>query len=116
MNSSSTGAPSGELDISPGLTHDELWFLQTGNNLVIDVMGTQDSITIANWFGNPSNALNDVATSDNFQIDSGVSQLVQAMATFQANNPGFDPTSSANTIVPNDPSLQSALAAAWHSR
>jgi hypothetical protein len=35
------------------------------------------------------------------------------MASFSASNPGFDPT--AVSQAPNDPTLQAALAAAWHS-
>jgi hypothetical protein len=34
------------------------------------------------------------------------------MATYSANNSGFDPT--VNAQAPSDTTLQSALAAAWH--
>ncbi|WP_283812702.1 hypothetical protein [Bradyrhizobium tropiciagri] len=44
-----------------------------------------------------------------------MSQLVQAMATYAANNPGFDPTSSSIHTVPNDAGLQSTMSAAWHA-
>jgi hypothetical protein len=44
-----------------------------------------------------------------------VTQLVQAMATYSASNPGFNPTSPSISAVPNDTGLQSALSAAWHS-
>lgn len=47
--------------------------------------------------------------------DGQVSQLVQAMATYAANNPGFDPTSSSIHTVPNDAGLQSTMSAAWHA-
>ena len=46
---------------------------------------------------------------------SQLSQLVQAMATYSTANPEFDPTSSGNTSVPSDPTLQTAMAAAWHA-
>jgi len=36
-----------------------------------------------------------------------------AMAAYQANNPGFNPATA--TSMPTDPTLRSALAAAWHS-
>jgi hypothetical protein len=35
------------------------------------------------------------------------------MATYQTNNPGFDPTQTAT--APNDTALQTAIAAAWHA-
>jgi len=105
---------SNELTFAPGISTDQLWFVQSGNDLRIDVMGTQNEVTISNWFGSVGNNLSEIATSDGSEIDSQVSQLVQAMATFQTNNPGFDPTASSNGVVPNDPTLQAALAAAWH--
>jgi hypothetical protein len=48
------------------------------------------------------------------KLDSQVAQLVSAMATFSAAHSGFDPTAP-GAVMPNDPTLQSALAAAWHS-
>ncbi|EJN08763.1 Ca2+-binding protein, RTX toxin [Bradyrhizobium sp. YR681] len=48
-------------------------------------------------------------------IDGQISQLVQAMATYSANNTGFDPTSSGIQTVPNGTALQTAVAAAWHA-
>jgi hypothetical protein len=44
---------------------------------------------------------------------SAVAQLVQAMATYSAGNPGFDPTSVAQ--APNDAGLQTTIAASWHA-
>jgi hypothetical protein len=35
------------------------------------------------------------------------------MATFSSNNPGFDPTSSADPVI-NDPTLLAAVNSAWH--
>ncbi len=34
------------------------------------------------------------------QVDSQISQLVEAMAIYSANNPGFDPTASGTNTVP----------------
>jgi hypothetical protein len=49
------------------------------------------------------------------KLDSQVSQLVQAMAIYSANNPGFDPASPSISSLPSDASLQNAVAATWHS-
>jgi hypothetical protein len=35
------------------------------------------------------------------------------MAAYSTAHPGFDPTTA--TQVPNDPNLQAAVAAAWHT-
>jgi hypothetical protein len=114
-NASSSGAASGQLNITDGFTHNELWFAQSGNDLVVDMMGTSQTVTISNWFGSASNSLAEISAGDGYMIDSGVAQLVQAMATYVEDHPGFDPAASGNTQVPNDPALQSALAASWRS-
>jgi hypothetical protein len=49
-------------------------------------------------------------SSPKWSKDGG--KLNQAMATFQANNPGFNPTVSAQ--APDDPTVQAAIAANWH--
>jgi Ca2+-binding RTX toxin-like protein len=57
----------------------------------------------------------DRGSAGGLKIDSEVSQLVQAMATYSANNTGFDPTSSSIHTLPNDTTLQNAVGAAWHA-
>jgi hypothetical protein len=51
-------------------------------------------------------------TADGMKLDSQIAQLVSAMATYSANNSGFDPTQASQ--APNDPTLQNAITAAWH--
>jgi uncharacterized repeat protein (TIGR03803 family) len=109
----STGTAN-DLDFTGGLTDQNLWFLQSGNNLVVDILGTSTSVTANNWFSGGANQLQEIMAGS-LKIDSQVSQLVQAMATYSANNTGFSPTSASQTVAPNDTSLQSAIAAAWHS-
>jgi hypothetical protein len=103
-----------ELDFTGGLTDQNLWFLQSGNDLKIDILGTNTSVTAVGWFSSSANQFQEI-TAGGLNIDSQVSQLVQAMATYSANNPGFDPTSASHSAVPNDTGLQNSLAAAWHS-
>jgi hypothetical protein len=47
-------------------------------------------------------------------LDTGLNQLVQAMATYQSKNPSFNPMSPSNTQLPTDSTLQAAVSAAWH--
>jgi uncharacterized repeat protein (TIGR03803 family) len=103
-----------DLDFTGGLTDQNLWFLQSGNNLQIDILGTNTSVTVNNWFSSSSpDQLQEIAAGG-LKIDNQLSQLVQAMASYASNNPGFDPASS-GTSMPTDSSLQSTIAAAWHS-
>jgi hypothetical protein len=110
--STNTG-PTGELDLGANIASNQIWFEQKGNNLQIDILGTQDRMTVAGWYSNAYSQLQEIRTPDGYMIDSQLTQLVQAMATFGANNPGFNPVTA--TQMPNDPTLQSTLAAAWHS-
>ena len=80
---------------------------------MVDVLGTTEQVTVAGWFaGNARAQVQSFDTADGAKIDSGVAQLVSAMATYSAANPGFNPTTA--TQMPNDATLQGAVAAAWH--
>jgi hypothetical protein len=103
-----------ELDFTGGITDENLWFINSGNNLKIDLLGTNTSVTVDGWFSSSSNQLQEI-TAGGLKIDSQISQLVQAMATYSANNSGFNPTSPSIAAVPSDTGLQNSLAAAWHS-
>jgi hypothetical protein len=96
------------------ITDDELWFVHSGNDLKIDLMGTNTQVTVANWFGSGNHPLQEI-TAGGLKLDGQISQLVQAMATYSAGNPGFDATASGVHTLPNDTGIQTAMAAAWHS-
>jgi hypothetical protein len=71
------------------------------------------TVAAGNWFGsNPAASLAEITAGNGLRLDSSVLQLVQAMATYSANNPGFDPATV--TQAPTDSSLQTAIAGAWH--
>jgi cadherin-like protein/cadherin domain-containing protein/hemolysin type calcium-binding protein len=108
---------SGELDFGANISSNQLWFQHSGtngNDLSIEVMGTQDKITVAGWFSNPGSQLQEI-TAGGMKIDAGVSQLVQAMANYSGSHAGFDPTATAQQ--PADPGLQAAMASpnGWHA-
>jgi hypothetical protein len=107
-------ASHGELDFSTSVTNQNLWLVDDNNNLVVEVIGTHERATINGWFGsNPSARLSEIAASDGLKLDSQVAQLATAMATYFAGHTGFDPT-AAGAVMPSDPTLQGAIAAAWH--
>jgi hypothetical protein len=80
-----------ELDFVGGITSENLWFQQSGNDLKIDLLGTTTQVDVSGWFSNSSNQLQEISAAG-LKIDSQISQLVQAMATYSANHTGFDPT------------------------
>ena len=111
--SSSNASATNQLNFGSSISDEQLWFLQSGNNLQIDVLGTSSQVTINNWFGSTGNQLQEI-TAGGLKIDSQVSQLVQAMATYSANNPGFNPEATGQQMS-NNSTLQTAIGASWHS-
>ncbi|KZD23821.1 hypothetical protein A4A58_26135 [Tardiphaga robiniae] len=107
--------PSGTLRLSEDLAPEHLWFKQSGQDLLIEIMGSDDDVTVAGWFASPTNALGQIATAGGWTIDGQISQLVQAMATYSTSHAGFD-THTSGSQAPTDPALQVAIAAAWHQQ
>jgi hypothetical protein len=88
--------------------------VESNGSLVIEVIGTKEMAIVEGWFGaNPSAQLGEIAAGG-LKLDSQVDQLLSAIASFSAAHPGFDPTAP-GAAMPNDPTPQCALAAAWHS-
>ena len=100
-----------ELDFGASTSVQSLWFEQHGNDLQIDVLGTSSQVTIANWYEATAHQLQEI-TADGYQLDSEISGLVSAMATYAANNPAFDPASASQ--LPSDAALQAEIQSAWH--
>jgi len=103
-----------DLDFTGAITDQNLWFIQADDDLKIDIVGTNTSVTVNDWFSSSSNQFREI-TAGGLKIDSQVSQLVQAMSIYSANNPSFDPTSSGIHTIPNDAAVQTTLALAWHA-
>ena len=98
INLSSATGSQNEIDFTGSITDQNLWFQQSGNNLQIDLLGTNTTATVDNWFSGSSSQLQEI-TAGGVKIDSQISQLVQAMATYSAKQcPGFDPASSSSTV------------------
>ncbi|WP_044592760.1 hypothetical protein [Bradyrhizobium sp. LTSPM299] len=111
--SSATGSVN-ELDFTGSITDENLWFVQSGNDLKIDLMGTTTSVTVSDWFTGGAGQIQEI-TAGGLKIDSQISQLVQAMANYAASNSGFDPASASMSSVPNDTALQATVGVAWHA-
>jgi hypothetical protein len=102
--------PAGQFQLGAGVDQTDLWLLRSQNDLVLDVLGTQDSLTVTGWFGtNASAKLADVIGGDGARIDTAIAQLTAAMAAYQSSNPP-----ATMSAIPTDTTLQSALAAAWY--
>ena len=112
-NASSFGpAASGEVAFSKA-DADQLWFVQSGANLLVDVLGTKEQVTVQDWFSNPAAQVTEFVSADNLKLDTMLNTLVQAMATYSAGHGVFNPQ-AAGAGMPADNALQVAIASAWH--
>ncbi|USG63263.1 putative Ig domain-containing protein [Sneathiella marina] len=105
IDTSADGA-SDTLVLDTGIDHDQLWFEQTGDDLLISVIGTSDQITVENWYASADNKIENIETGDGKVADfSGVEALVSAMASFSPpggaatdlSDPAYDPLDSVLT-------------------
>ncbi|HLH89784.1 MAG TPA: calcium-binding protein, partial [Xanthobacteraceae bacterium] len=100
------------VQLGTGISSGLLWFAQQGNDLQVDEIGTSDQLTIKSWNAGGNGQTLSFGTADGAKLDNSLAQLISAMATYSSSNPGFNPATA--TQMPNDPTLQSAIASSWH--
>jgi hypothetical protein len=114
INNGGGTAANGALDFGPGITEQDLWFSQTGNNLDINMLGSKNQIALDNWFGgNKAAQLSEIISYDGLEIDTGLNKLIAAMAAFETGDSGFNPETA--QLMPTNTALDAAIATAWHS-
>lgn len=87
--------------------------MQSGQDLVVDVLGTNDKVTVQGGFGSSGAQLSAIKLADGTTIDAGISNLVSAMAAYCSSHSGFNPTAP-STVMPTDTTSQNSIAANWH--
>jgi hypothetical protein len=97
----------------------QLWFQQSGLNLVINVLGTSGSVDIKKWFADDAahtEQVTKIATSDSYLNTADVQGLVQAMASFSARHGAFDPSLTSVTSITNTSfgTLAATTTSEWH--
>ncbi len=91
-----------------GVNFEELWLSRNGDHLQIDVAGTDNQVTISNWYGGSDYQLNHIEVGASVLLNNQVDQLVSAMAA-------YDVPVGAGSVIPQDTkdSLQVVLAESW---
>ncbi len=92
-----------------GIATDQVWFQQSGNNLVVTVIGTADRFTIDSWYsGNQFRVEQFQTAGGQTLLDSQVQNLVDAMAA-------FSPPAMGETTLPQNyaDALNPVIAANW---
>ena len=111
-NAAGTDTAAGQLDFGRGIQEQNLWLTQNGNNLILNVLGTSDAVTLANWFGPDASAqLSAIHLTDGKSLTTGVNQLLGTMESYQSSNPSFSIATA--TTAPSDTKLQTAVATDW---
>lgn len=78
-NDDAASASLDELHIS-GADYDDLWSSRSGDDLIVDIVGSIDSVQINDWFTNTSDQLDAIYAGDRVLLSNQVDQLVNAMA------------------------------------
>lgn len=93
---------------------DQLWFEREGNDLTIDVLGTERKVTVQNWYGPPQAQLGSIQANNLVLENNRVDALVQAMAEFASAHGGgaFNPATVASNIT--DTGVLAAVNNNWH--
>jgi len=97
------------LRFTAGIDHDQLWFTRLNNNLEVSVIGSEDSVTVRNWYLDSEHQIEQFQAGDGLMlVNTQVDQLVQAMA-------GFAPPPSGELELSTElhDQLDSVLAANW---
>ncbi|KQU66712.1 hypothetical protein ASC75_08765 [Aminobacter sp. DSM 101952] len=103
-----------ELTFGAGIDADELWFRKVGNDLVINVLGTDDQVTVQQWFSAPTTHTVEKIRSGDGQVlnYAKVDSLVAAMAGFQPATGVSTSGVNANDLNVSDPGALGTVAAA----
>lgn len=67
-----------------GIVRENLWLSRNGSDLVIDVTGSEDSVTIQGWYANSAQQLDVIQAGGSSLYANQVDNLVNAMAAFGA--------------------------------
>jgi len=91
-----------------GVTSDQLWLTRSVNDLVLQVVGTTDKVTIDGWFGGAANQIESVTAGGKTLTNTRVQALVSAMST-------LTPPAAGQTTLPANyqTQLAGALSTAW---
>ena len=67
---------------------DQLWFSQSGEDLVVNVLDSSESLTVQGWFNGQADQVSSFSANGLALYNSGIEQLVQAMAAYPVPSAG----------------------------
>ncbi|MBD9425934.1 calcium-binding protein [Pseudomonas sp. PDM15] len=107
-----TGSHTGAVDVlqfGSDIDAEELWLSRSGNDLKLQVIGTDDSVSIKNWYSSSSYQVEQLQVADGRALTaSQVQNLVNAMASF-----GVPSGGESNLTADQRQQLDVVIAANW---
>jgi Ca2+-binding RTX toxin-like protein len=107
----------GDTDLAPdklvfgtGIDTNDLWFAQSGSNLVLTVLGTTDKVTISGWYSSPANQLDRIELSDGTFLAAGEVQTMVNAMSFSA-----PPASFSALTAAHQQALADVIGDTWHA-
>ena len=70
------------LSFLDGIDAADLWFSRSGNSLVIDVIGSGDTVTVQNWYSHADYQVETIAAGGSALASAQMDQLIQALASY----------------------------------
>lgn len=94
-----------------GIDSDDLWFSRVNDDLLVQTVGTNDQVTISQWFIDEKFQIEKINTESSSLDHSQVDALVQAMAS-------FDAPAGSGEVLPQDvrDQLAPVLASSWQAK
>ena len=110
INNMSNGEGDDQLHFAGGIDESQLWFSRDGDDLVSNLLGSDDQVRVQDWFADPAQKLNSVQTDDMLISANQLEQLVTAMAAFG------QPEGGEMTLTQQQENqVQAAIASSWQS-
>jgi len=98
-----------QLVFGDGVGSDSLWFRKNGSNLDVSVIGSQDKVSINNWYSGDAYHVGQFVSADGKTLmESQVQNLVNAMAAF-----GVPTGGESNLTYEQRQQLEVVIAANW---
>lgn len=97
------------MDFGEQVTYQQLWLVRNGDDLTVNILGSQDQVTVEQWFIDHRYQIEKIEVAHNISLDgSEVAQLVNAMAALTP------PASSQTTLNSSQlAALHSTFAVTW---
>jgi serralysin len=96
------------IQFGASIAADQLWFMRSGSDLVVGILGAGDKATVKNWYSDAANRLDFALSTGESLAAAQVDQLVSAMAAFRT-----QPASISSLSAQQQQTIETAIAAGW---